>query len=1221
MNLKNYTPITILLFYIIFINTSITFAHSVYVTSDTQTSHLQSYKIDGTNLIYQVSYMCQLDPPNDAGAVAIAIDDSEYGDFLFVTFENEDEIELVNAKTMQYADKVTAPGADDLAGIAMDSGKSKLYAVDRYTNHLFSWSWSPVTKKLIPDFNAPYYIELEYLEWNGYSIGAFGIALDEENGLLYVADNTDEIKYYDTNDWSKIGEVNNVSCNVISIAIDVNNQLLYYGSMGYYGEGDPNLYQYDISAQNEISVTVGASVAGIAVDQQTSLVYLTTFGGQFGTNEPYPKDRLFVFDANLTEQWVSDDIGNPAGVAVAGNVSYKPPFPLVTLVKDDNDVCVSPLISEAQHELMGTPYNWLYYTIDCNANGHADTNVFITDHLPAEVNYISSSLDPNGVYDPCKHTVTWEIPVMSASYSNTFWIQVGVNYYAKPGHKIMNLCEIESDLYYMFTTLETDVCCYGVNIIYVDADANDPNSYHNGTSWLHAYKDLQEALHTARTCGREQIWVAQQTYKPTDINDTSARPISFELVNNVALYGGFPPGGGTWTQRNLNVYETILSGDIAAPDYQSDNSYHVVKCQDVNNAILDGFIITAGNADALGSTNPNQYGGGIYCKDSNGLIVRNCSISINSAKYGGGMYNEFSSANITNCIFFDNEATYDNGGAIYITNSSEPNVTNCIFSNNSARKGGAVYNNYSEPNITNCVFIGNTADYYGGSMFNSDESSPTIINCTFSGNSATTMGNSYGGAICNWNFSDPNVTNCTFIDNSAHEGGAVYNYYDSDPNIANCIFTANDADMGGGLYISSSSPDITNCIFVGNTADSYGGGMYNYNESYPVVVNSIFSGNRADIYGGGIASYINTSLALTNCTVSGNSAYSGGGIWSWSYADTNITNCILWANEANSVDEIFIDDPNTVIISYSDIEDSNGSGDNWVDEIGTDGGYNIDEDPCFFSVEPSTGSWSENAAYDSSTFQSTLTDTDANWAVNELAGKFVSPNTPQLLQFFIVSNNVNTIKVWSDVNDIAKATRTYQIYDYHLTTDSACIDTGYPDGDYNGQTDIDGELRVFDGDYNDVPIIDMGADEYYWSPADFDSDGFVNFFDYAFFASAWLTTPNDVNYYDDIYDLVDNNYIDSNDLARFCEDWLWQTAWAKAFPFSYGRGMGKSMGMGEGFFPSIEAKQARPQLTATDIEQMIKWLAELWLTDDQVRKMITEKEWLKFIESVKQVTK
>jgi hypothetical protein len=61
--------------------------------------------------------------------------------------------------------------------------------------------------------------------------------------------------------------------------------------------------------------------------------------------------------------------------------------------------------------------------------------------------------------------------------------------------------------------------------------------------------------------------------------------------------------------------------------------------------------------------------------------------------------------------------------------------------------------------------------------------------------------------------------------------------------------------------------------------------------------------------------------------------------------------------------------------------------------------------------------------------------------------------------------------------------------------------------------------------------------------------------------------------------------------------------------------------MGEGFFPSIQAKQARPQLTADDIEQIIKWLADLWLTDDEVRKMITEDEWLKFIEAVIQAAK
>jgi hypothetical protein len=214
--------------------------------------------------------------------------------------------------------------------------------------------------------------------------------------------------------------------------------------------------------------------------------------------------------------------------------------------------------------------------------------------------------------------------------------------------------------------------------------------------------------------------------------------------------------------------------------------------------------------------------------------------------------------------------------------------------------------------------------------------------------------------------------------------------------------------------------------------------------------------------------------------------------------------------------------------------------------------------------------------------------------------------------------------VWSDVNSIAQEGDTYQIYDYHLTADSACIDTGDPNFNPDpNMTDIDGERRVVDGDANGTEIVDMGADEYYWSPADFNSDGIVNFFDYALFANVWQKT-SDVNDYNDIYDLVDNNCIDYNDFARFCEDWLWQTAWAKAFPCSYGRGMGKSMGLGmseslgltEEILPSAPAKKPQPQLAEADIEEIIKWLAELWLKEDELRKMMSEDEWLKFIESV-----
>jgi hypothetical protein len=57
------------------------------------------------------------------------------------------------------------------------------------------------------------------------------------------------------------------------------------------------------------------------------------------------------------------------------------------------------------------------------------------------------------------------------------------------------------------------------------------------------------------------------------------------------------------------------------------------------------------------------------------------------------------------------------------------------------------------------------------------------------------------------------------------------------------------------------------------------------------------------------------------------------------------------------------------------------------------------------------------------------------------------------------------------------------------------------------------------------------------------------------------------------------------------------------------------------YCPFVRPQHARLQLTAADLEQMIKWLAELWLTDDDVRKMISEKEWLKFTESVKQAAK
>jgi len=62
--------------------------------------------------------------------------------------------------------------------------------------------------------------------------------------------------------------------------------------------------------------------------------------------------------------------------------------------------------------------------------------------------------------------------------------------------------------------------------------------------------------------------------------------------------------------------------------------------------------------------------------------------------------------------------------------------------------------------------------------------------------------------------------------------------------------------------------------------------------------------------------------------------------------------------------------------------------------------------------------------------------------------------------------------------------------------------------------------------------------------------------------------------------------------------------------------MSESFFVTEGLYPSVLTKEAQPVVIEVDIEVMVKWLFELWLTDDEVRKVISEDEWLKFIESV-----
>jgi len=302
------------------------------------------------------------------------------------------------------------------------------------------------------------------------------------------------------------------------------------------------------------------------------------------------------------------------------------------------------------------------------------------------------------------------------------------------------------------------ICQINASTIFVKSGSNG-----TGESWDMALGTLTAALEVAQS--GDQIWVATGTYTPS-ADDRSA---SFEVKNDVQVYGGFIGNESQLNQRNPILNKTILSGEIGNPGI-ADNSYTVVYLNGASaNTALNGFTITAGNANGEGA-------------------------EATRSRCGGAIYNN---------------GTQD---------ASKPTITNCIFKQNHGRDGAAIFNNgrqgEASPTFTNCTFLNNTADLDGGAMYNDGKqngiSNPVLKNCTFTENMGT-----YGGAI--FNATETGVCNlylenCAFNENSAYlRGGAVFNMNGTDKcvtELLDCSFTGNYPDDQSKLYTNNAARSV-----------------------------------------------------------------------------------------------------------------------------------------------------------------------------------------------------------------------------------------------------------------------------------------------------------------------------------------------------------------------------------------------------------------------------
>ncbi|HMB92003.1 MAG TPA: hypothetical protein VKP65_14205 [Rhodothermales bacterium] len=258
-----------------------------------------------------------------------------------------------------------------------------------------------------------------------------------------------------------------------------------------------------------------------------------------------------------------------------------------------------------------------------------------------------------------------------------------------------------------FFFLTTAPLAHAQTTVYVDATATGTD---DGTSWQNAFPNLQDALNAA--ISGDEIWIAQGTYTPD--HGTGDRTATFRVPSGVRLYGGFAGSETQRQDRDLAIHPTRLSGDLNgddAPDFanNSDNSYHVVTLTDADAAtVLDGLIITAGNADGAGD---NGSGGGLWNDGGDPMLTRMMFLG-NTATQGGALFNQSGNPSISNAVFSGNAAS-SQGGAIY-SEDGDPMLLNITVSGNTAPEGAALYNQNSSPTLTNSIVWGNTAPGSGG---------------------------------------------------------------------------------------------------------------------------------------------------------------------------------------------------------------------------------------------------------------------------------------------------------------------------------------------------------------------------------------------------------------------------------------------------------------------------------------------------------------------------
>ncbi len=186
------------------------------------------------------------------------------------------------------------------------------------------------------------------------------------------------------------------------------------------------------------------------------------------------------------------------------------------------------------------------------------------------------------------------------------------------------------------------------------------------------------------------------------------------------------------------------------------------------------------------------------------------------------------STEITGFTFSQGE-TRDNGGGIYLDNSS-PYVHDCIVTDNEGDNGGGIALNQSDATLDAITVTGNYASGSGGGLWVSD-GAPTLGHLWVEGNEA----GGGPGAIRTWStvtlYNSVFTTNVGTVGTEASDGAAIVGH--SGGLAFNNVFAFNTGGGGnnyGSVYVGSAF--YNNVVYDSAGGISYSSGSVDYNDSY-----------------------------------------------------------------------------------------------------------------------------------------------------------------------------------------------------------------------------------------------------------------------------------------------------------------------------------------------------------------------------------------------------